>query len=215
MISLLKSFCFGSFCLRSLLNGSFCLYRLCFGCFCFRSSGLCLCCRSCCRSRFRLRCRRSECSLNSILRTFVQTQTTSLALILIDICQVAFDSDCLKLADFRALTTADAGILTSLHSHSALVVVDAAHPHTAMIAAHKATLLAKFDDKLRTSLHTCAASDTLLFINHRKSGLFVDVNGIKCTSHFAIAQTDTAECATGLTGKRSRSHCTTFGAIIV
>ena len=215
MISLLKSFCFGSFCLRSLLNRSFCLYRLCFRCFNLGSCRLFLCCRSCCRCRFRLRCRRSECSLNSILRAFVHTQTTSLALILIDICQVAFDSDCLKLADFRAFTTADAGILTSLHSYSTLVMVDAAHPHTAMITTHEATLLAKFDDEFRTSLHTCATSDTLLFINHRKSGLFIDVNGIKCTSHFAIAQTDTAKCATGLAGKRSRSHCTTLGAIVV
>jgi hypothetical protein len=166
-------------------------------------------------SFFRLGSGRSECAGDGLLRTFGDAHTASLALLGINVCQVILYRDGVKLADLDTLATTDTRILTSLHCHSALILVDTVHPNATVICADQATFLAEFDDELGASLGARATSHTLLGVHFGETCLSVHVDRVELTRLHTIAQADTTKGATGLSGERSGSYGAALGSIIV
>ena len=107
--------------------------------------------------------------MNCTCRTYHNAFATQFALRIINVCHIALDCDSLVRTSLRAESASDAGSLAGLACNRTFVLVYAGH-----IDAHTAwTFVSKFNDGFRTSLYTGAASDTLAFINYRKSCFFI------------------------------------------
>ena len=111
-----------------------------------------------------------------------------LALREVDVGEVAAHLDSLKRAGLEALLAADAAYLAVLHGDSAFFHVVARHINTTVVL----TLGTNLDDAARTSLGTCAAAHAFVFVNLRKTSLFVDVQCIELAFLHAVAQTEAA-----------------------
>ena len=111
-----------------------------------------------------------------------------LALREVDVGEVAAHLDSLERAGLEALLAADAAHLAVLHGDSAFFHVVARHINSAVVLAFGANL----DDTTWTSLGTSAAAHTFVFVDLRKTSLFVDVESIELAFFHAVAQTEAA-----------------------
>src|SRR5574344_570205 len=129
---------------------------------------------------------------DSTRRTFVNTLCTHTALIEVNVADIVFDSDGVKLTNLLTFTAADTGNFTGFLGNSTLVFVYTLHINTMTFWS----LLAKFDDVTWTSLDTSTTRCTLFFVYLRKTGFRIHVNGIKLTSLRTIPTTQTTESTT-------------------
>ena len=114
--------------------------------------------------------------------------TALLALSEVDVSKIAAHLDSLERAGLEALLASDAAYLTVLHRDGALLGVVARHIHSAVVLA----LGTNLDDAAWTSLGTSATAHAFVFVNLRKTCLFVDVEGIELAFLHAVAQTEAA-----------------------
>ena len=129
-------------------------------------------------------------------RTYRDALTTETALLEIDVGHIVGNADGVEAALPNALATADTTDVAGLHSHRALVLVDAGDEHSPTLR----TLLAQFDDMTRTSLHTSTTRGALLIVDLGNARRFVHVDGIKTTGGLAVATSQTTIAAGRLTG---------------
>ena len=140
--------------------------------------------------------------MDSSGRAFGNALLAELALSVVDVSNIVLDGNSLEWTYLRTLAATDTSSFAGLASHSALVLV-----YTRNIYAHvSATLVAKFDDRLRTSLDAGAASCTFFFINNRKSGsrIHFDCTELACCN--AVSASETSERTSGVTAVKSSLH---------
>ena len=111
--------------------------------------------------------------------------TAQAALIVVDVCQVVLDDDCIKLAHFLTLAATDTSIRTCLAGYSAFVFVHAHHYHATALR----TFLAQLNDVAWTCANALAAASTFLVIHLWKTSLRVHVDSIKLASCHTVATT--------------------------
>ena len=111
-----------------------------------------------------------------------------LALREVDVGEVSAHLDSLERAGLEALLAADAAHLAVLHGDGACLDVVACHINTAVVLA----LGTNLDDAARTSLGTCAAAHAFVFVDFRKTSLFVNVEGVELAFLHTVAQTEAA-----------------------
>ena len=103
-------------------------------------------------------------------------------------------------ADADALGATDAGGFAGLAGHRAFVLVVAGDYH--LEAAR--TLVAKLYDALRANLGTCAATGTFGLVNHRETRLRIHLDGVKLARAGAVATSQAAKSARGITAVERR-----------
>ena len=107
------------------------------------------------------------------------------ALVVVDVCQVVLNGDCIKLANFLALATTDTSVGTCLACYSALVFVDAHHYHATALR----TFLAQLDDVAWTCANALAAAGTFLVIHLWQTSLRVHVDSVELAGCYTVATT--------------------------
>ena len=121
--------------------------------------------------------------------TRILTLAAEAALVVVDVCQVVLDDDCIELAYLLAFATTDTSVGTCLACHSALVFVDAHHYHATALR----TFLAQLDDVAWTCANAFAAAGTFLVIHLWKTRLWVHVDSVKLAGCHTVATTQAAE----------------------
>ena len=111
--------------------------------------------------------------------------TAQTALVVVDVCQVIFDGDCIKLADFLALAATDTSIGTCLACYCTFVFVHAHHYHTTALR----TFLAELDDVAWTCANALAAAGTFLVIHLWQTSLWVHVDSVELAGCYTVATT--------------------------
>ena len=106
----------------------------------------------------------------------------------VDVGEVAAHLDGLERTGLEALLAAYAAHLTVLHGDGAFLHVVARHIHATVVLA----LGANLDDTARTSLGARTAAHAFVFVDLRKTRLFVDVEGVELAFLHAVAQAETA-----------------------
>ena len=105
-------------------------------------------------------------------------------------------------ADLGALAAAYAGRGAGLAGDAALILIDAADKDT-----HRAgTLVPQFDNPLGAGFHTCAAGSALAFVNDRKTGFGIHVDGTELAGLDTVAAAETAVRATGVAAVERRLY---------
>ena len=133
--------------------------------------------------------------MDSSCWTCVLALTAQTALVVVDVCQVVLDDDCIELTYLLALATTDTSIGTCLACYSALVFVDAHHYHATVLR----TFLAQLDDVAWTCANALAAASTFLVIHLWQTSLRVHVDSIELAGCHTVATTQTAERTSRLT----------------
>ena len=133
--------------------------------------------------------------MDSASRTYSYALATDTTLVEVDVANVVFNLDGLKLTLLLTLATADTSSLTRLHGYGTLVLVDTRDEDSPTLR----TLLAQFDDVTRTSLHTSTTSHTLLFVHLGQTGLRIHVDSVKLASSDTVATAQAAKTAGRLT----------------
>ena len=122
-------------------------------------------------------------------RAFSNALLAELALSVVDVGNVVLNSDSLERTNLSTLAATDAGSLASLTCHSTLILV-----HARNINSHiSATLVAKLDDRLRTSLDASAAGSTLILVHNRKTCSRVHFDSAELAGCNAVTTAETAE----------------------
>ena len=120
-------------------------------------------------------------------RIFALTAQT--ALVVVDVCQVVLDGDCIKLAHFLAFAATDTSVGTCLAGYSAFVFVYAHHYHATALR----TFLAQLDDVAWTCANALAAAGTLLVIHLWQTCRRIHVDSVEVTRAHAVATTQATE----------------------
>ena len=135
---------------------------------------------------------------------------TQAALVVVDVCQVVLNGDCIKLAYLLALAATDTSVGTCLACYSALVFVDAHHDDAAALR----TFLAQLDDVAWTCANALTTASTLLIVHLWQTRLWVHVDGVKLAGSYAVATTQTPERTSCLTHLAVVHDLTTLSTIV-
>ena len=111
------------------------------------------------------------------------------ALVVVDVCQVVLNGDCIELTHFLALATTDTSIGTCLAGYSALVFVDAHHYHATALR----TFLAQLNDVAWTCANALAAAGTFLVIHLWQTCHRVHVDSVEFASCYTVTTTQASE----------------------
>ena len=107
------------------------------------------------------------------------------ALVVVDVCQVVLNGDCIELAYFLAFAATDTSVGTCLAGYSAFVLVNAHHYHATALR----TFLTQFDDVSWTCAYALAAAGTFLVIHLWQTCHRVHVDSVKLAGCHTVATT--------------------------
>lgn len=124
--------------------------------------------------------------MNDLLRALLCAEAAALALLIIDLRNVAVHMNCIEVALFGTKRAADTSGLADIHDCLALVFVDAVYSVLSLSRN-------KLDQLARADLDTCLASGTLGLVDLRNT--VYNVHCIELAGLYAGAMSKTSEVA--------------------
>ena len=149
--------------------------------------------------------------MNGSRRTYRHALSAKFTLREIDICEIVLHRNGAERTLFRTLPAAYAGSRASLACCRTLVLIYAGDEYPPVFRA----LESQFDDMLWTSLHTCTAGCTFLFVHDRKTCCRVHGNGAELAGGHTVAATETSVGTAGIAAVQCSLYLAGFDSVLI
>src|SRR5690554_1217994 len=149
--------------------------------------------------------------VNGVGGTNRGTFATQFALIVVDVGQIVFDGNGIKLTFLLTLAAANTSHLTRFFSHGSFVFVHATHKNASTLGTNIPELYNVFG----TGLHAGATGHTVFFYNDGQTRFLVHIHGVELTGRHTVATTQTAIRAACLATIERGSYSTGHGPLVV
>ena len=142
--------------------------------------------------------------------TYGSTLAAEAALGEVDVGHIVLNGNGIELALLGTLATTYAGVLTGLHCHSTLVLIDTRHKELTTLG----TLVADLYDALGARASAAATATANILIDLGKTCFGIDLNGTELTSVDTVATTEATKGTTSVASEMSGSNGTTLSTIV-
>lgn len=156
------------------------------------------------------RTRREVEFMDGMSGTYGSTLAAETALGEVDVGHIVLNGNGIELALLGTLATTYAGVLTGLHCHSTLVLIDTRHKELTTLG----TLVADLYDALGARASAAATATANILIDLGKTCFGIDLNGTELTSVDTVATTEATKGTTSVASEMSGSNGTTLSTIV-